>query len=96
MDNDTLLTREFLALAASYRGGRVGLAPLASRAESLVEQMCDQLPTDVFSSAMNCVYLIEEINAIILDENRPITDGERGMIDRQLQSLTELILPASS
>lgn len=96
MDNDTLLTRELLALAASYRGGCIGLPTLASRAETLVEQMSDQLPTEVFSVAMNCVYLIEEINAIILDENRPITDGERGMIDRQLESLTELILPAAS
>ena len=96
MDNDTLLTRELHALAASYRGGCIGLPTLASRAESLVEQMCDQLPTAVFSGAMNCVYLIEEINAIILDENRPITDGERGMIDQQLETLTELILPAAS
>lgn len=96
MDNDTSLARELLALAASYRGGCSSLPALASRAETLIEQMRGHLPADVFSGAMNSVCLIEEINAVILDENRPLTDGERAMIDRQLDCLVELISPVAS
>jgi len=93
MNNDILLSRELLALASAYHAGSIALPILASRAESLVEQMRDQFPTDVFSGAMNCVYRIGDINAVTLDENRQITDVERAMIDRQLDSLVRLVSP---
>jgi len=93
LKNDELI-REISALSASYRAGSAELDSLSYRAELLVEQMRACLSDDGFSRAMNCVYIIEEINALVLDENRQITQSEQGEIESQLALLEKLVTGA--
>jgi hypothetical protein len=90
LKNNQLLTDELHRLIASYRGGSSDLAHLSQRAETLIEETRPNLLADTFSQAMNCVYLIEEINALILDESRRVTDTEQHDIHTQLTILENL------
>jgi len=53
--------------------------------------MRPHLLADTFLKAMNCVYLIEDINALVMDENRQITAVERHDIHAQLSILENLL-----
>jgi hypothetical protein len=88
--NNQLLTGELHKLIASYRDGSSDLAHLSQRAETLIEETRPNLLADNFSQAMNCVYLIEEINALVLDESRQVTDIEQRDICTQLTILENL------
>lgn len=85
------LLQELATLSAGYRAGSVPLPRLASRAEVLVEEMHTLLPAEDFARAMNCVYLVEEINAVVLDERRSPTESEKEAIERDLSLLERLI-----
>ena len=86
------LAEEFHKLIASYRSGLTDLAHLSQRSETLIEAMCPNLTTDTFSQAMNCVYLIEDVNALVLDEGRRVTDTEQSEINAQLKALEHFLL----
>lgn len=91
LKTNQFLTEELRKLIASYRGGSSDLAHLSQRAETLIEEIRPNLLGDTFSQAMNCVYLIEEINALVMDEGRPITDTEQHDIGTQLSILENLL-----
>jgi hypothetical protein len=76
--------QELQNLITSYRNGSSDLAHLSQRIEILIEAMQSTLPISTFSKAMNCVYLIEDINALVLDEKRPITEVEQHEIHAKL------------
>lgn len=78
-------------LIDSYYDGSSDLAHLSQRAETLIEAMRHHLPADNFLKAMNCVYLIEDINALVMDENRKITTVEQHDINAQLSILENLL-----
>jgi hypothetical protein len=91
LKTNQLLSDELHKLLASYRGGTSDLARLSQRAETLIEEIRPHLSTDTFSQAMNCVYLIEEINALVLDESRRVTDSEQHEIHTQLTILESIL-----
>ena len=84
------LTEELHKLIASYRAGTSNLAYLSQRIETLIEAMRSNLSADTFSRAINSVYLIEEINALVLDESRRTTDIEQHDIHTQLEKIEYL------
>lgn len=91
MEAPTRLVQELSALCAAYRAGAIRLPSLASRVEILVESMHAHLPGEDFARAMNFVYLIEEINAVVLDENRPLNTPEKEAIENDLSLLEKLV-----
>jgi hypothetical protein len=93
LKTDQFLSEDLCKLIASYQEGSTDLAHLSQRAETLIEAMRPNLPADTFSKAINSVYLIEDINALVLDESRQVTAGERQDIHAQLSMLENLFAP---
>lgn len=91
MENCNSLTRELIDLILSYRVGTTELNSLSFKSEVLVEKLRLCLLAEDFSRAMNCVYVIEEINAVVLDENRQPKQPEQDEIERQLALLEKLV-----
>ena len=91
METRERLVRELAAISAAYRAGSVHLSSLASRVEFLIEQMRVHLSAQDFAHTMNCVYRIEEINAVILDEQRQLTQSENQAIENDISLLENLI-----
>jgi hypothetical protein len=91
MKTDNILIQELIKLNASYRARAVHLNTLASHSETLLEKMQSALPDEDFARAMNCVYLIEEINAIVLDESRQPTHAEQKAIENEMAILEKII-----
>ena len=52
--------------------------------------MRSELSSKDFSHAMNCIYLIEEINALCLDEGRKPTQEEKDAILFELDVLDKV------
>lgn len=95
MNTTSPLVLEILGLCSQYREESVLLATLASRSETLVEQMRSELSSEDFLHAMNRVYLIEEINALCLDENRNPTREEKNAIFADLDALERIFIQKS-
>lgn len=91
LENDNLRIQQLLDLICSYQIGSTELNSLCFKSELMVEEMHPRLPSGDFSKAMNCVYVLEEINALILDEARPVTQAEHTEIESQLALLKKLI-----
>ena len=87
------LSEDLHRLIASYHEGSSDLAHLSQRAETLIEAMRPNLQADAFSMAMNSVYLIEDINALVMDESREVTVVEQQAIHAQLSVLENLFTP---
>lgn len=93
MKTTQFLSEELCKLISSYHEGSSDLAHLSQRAETLVEAMRPNLLADTFSKAMNSVYLIEDINALVMDESRQVTAGELHDVHAQLSMLENLFAP---
>lgn len=78
-------------LEAQYLAGGITLNALAHRAEVLLEQARSALSPEKHQQAMNCAYVIEEINALVLDEGRAMSAGERLRLTIELQKLSSLM-----
>ena len=87
MTNARTLSASLQALEASYLTGDIPLNAVVHRAEALLEEGKAMLTPDAFLRAMNCVYLIEDVNALVLDEGRPLKEGERASIATELGRL---------
>lgn len=68
----------------------MSLPSVVNRAESLVDQLEASLSSDVLREARNSVYLMEDINALALDEVRPLTTAEKDAVHHQLTRLESL------
>lgn len=73
-----------------YRDGLINLAVFSQKAETLIEKTQPSFSPTVFLKAMNCVYLIEEVNALVSDENRTLSEIEQHDINTQLVVLESL------
>ena len=78
-------------LIATYRRGEASLNTLASQSESLLSEVGMHLGEGILQKAMNCAYIIEEINALVLDENRTPNASERLQIEKEIERLLALI-----
>ena len=87
------LFSELRSVIDSYRAGSTRLEYLASRTEELVTHLEPVLPAEAFCAAMNAVYVIEEINAVALDEGRAIGERERQLIEEALATIEQLFGP---
>jgi hypothetical protein len=94
MKIDSSPSENFAALLAEYRAGSVSLPSLALKIESLTQLFRESVSDDDFARAMNSVYLIEDINAVALDERRQLTQSENEAIKKELSSLERLLLIA--
>ena len=90
MKKDNLPTEELFDLISSYQIGSTDLNSLCFKSELIVEEMRPRLSSWDYSSFMNCVYILEEINALILDEARSLTHAENTEIESQLTLLKKL------
>jgi hypothetical protein len=81
---------ELRILITSYQDSRIGLAHLAQHLELLIEQMQPSLSANTFSRAMNRAYLIEDINALVQDECRQVTEAELDDVNANLLMLQNM------
>lgn len=91
MKNDNILVQELLKLGVSYRAGAVELNTVSFRSEAYIKHLQSELPAEDFASAIKCAYLIEEINAVVLDQNRPLTQEEQDAINEELRLIEKII-----
>ncbi|QNP59931.1 hypothetical protein [Paenacidovorax monticola] len=82
-----MLAQQLLDLISSYQIGSIELNSLCFKSELIMEGMRSYLSSEIFSKAINCVYVLEEINALILDEARQLTQAERTEVEGQLNLL---------
>ena len=70
-----------------YLAGRISLDTLVQRCEALLGQSESVLSPETYQHAMNCIYLLEDINAVVLDESRSVSERERLSVESELQKL---------
>lgn len=78
-------------IIATYRSGEESLNALATQSEGILSAMGVHLGEALLQRAMNCAYIIEEINAVVLDENRSPNVSERLQIENEIERLLALI-----
>lgn len=83
--------RQVMDLIHSYENSSIDLNHFCFESELMIEKMKKLFFIDHFSKAMNCVYTLEEINALSLDEERSITQEEHLEISNQLNLLKKFI-----
>jgi hypothetical protein len=91
MQDGTNLTDSVRALEDQYLAGAISLNALVLRVEALLEQGKSVMFPAAHQRAMNCVYVLEEINALVLDEGRSIEADERLRVAAELRMLTSLV-----
>ena len=82
-----MLINELFVTISSYEQEAVDLDDLCFKAEVYLERLQEFLPAAAVSEALNCVYLLEEINAVVLSEVRQINAAESKEIEKQLERL---------
>ena len=91
MERNEMLNDSLRDLQARYLAGHISLNALVHQCEALLGQGELLLLPDIYQRATNCVYLLEVINAVVLDESRPINDRERASIEEQLKKLLLIV-----
>lgn len=91
MEDSTSLTESVRALEDQYLASGISLNALVHRGEALLEQGKSVLPPEKHQRAMNCIYVLEEINALVLDEGRSMSADERLRVGAELQKLASLV-----
>ena len=87
MKSDNLPIHQLLDLISSYQVGATELNSFCFKSELLVVDIRPCMSSEDFSKAMNCVCVLEEINALILDEAWLASQIEYPEIERQLALL---------
>lgn len=75
----------------AFRAGDFTLPSLAFRTEAILEQISPTLPDQAAREAMNCAYLIEEINAVALERGVAPSAQEFAEIERALKMIESLL-----
>jgi hypothetical protein len=91
MQDGTNLSDSVRALEDQYLASAISLNALVHRGEALLEQGKSVLPPEKHQRAMNCVYVLEEINALMLDEGRLMRADERLRVAAELRMLSSLV-----
>ena len=91
MKDSTDLIVSVSALETQYLTSANSLNSLVQRGEALLEQGKSALNPQRHQRAMNCIYVLEEINALVLDEGRSISTDERLRVAAELQKLVSLV-----
>lgn len=94
MESNTGVAALVSALESQYLANEISLNALVHRCEALLDETRSALPPDTHKRAMNCVYILEEINALVLDEGRSMRDEERVRVKAELETLTSLATSA--
>ena len=91
MKSNDLRTHQLLDLISSYQTGSTEFSSLCFKSELMLEDMRLNMSGNEYARAINCVYVLEEINALILDETRPASQAERAEIENQLVLLEKIV-----
>lgn len=91
MEIGTSVADSVRALEKQYAANEISLNALVQRSEALLEQSKSVLAPGTHQRAMNCIYVVEEINALVLDEGRLMRDDEQARVKSELQRLSSLI-----
>lgn len=91
MEGNTSIAESVSAIESQYLANGISLNTLVHRCEAVLDQSRSVLPPAVHQRAMNCIYVIEEINALILDEGRSLRDDECARVKLELQRLSSLV-----
>jgi hypothetical protein len=91
MGNPQMLNESLRDLQVQYLAGRLSLNALVHQCEAFLQQFESFLPPNKHQLAANCVYLLEDINALVLDEARSIRDDERLTVESELQKFLTII-----
>ncbi|GKS92690.1 hypothetical protein [Acidovorax sp. SUPP2539] len=78
-------------LIAGYRNGSLSLDSLCFNAELVLGEIFKENTHLDFSRVIDCIYVLEEINALTLDEGRPINQAEKDEIDIQIALIERLV-----
>lgn len=62
--------------------------------EALLEKKAPVLPPEIRQRALNCVHLLEVVNALVLDEARPMRAEERSRAVAALELLATCLANA--
>jgi hypothetical protein len=85
-----------LSLRTEFLGSLISLNSLVYSCEALLEHHAEDMDPDKHKLAMNCVYILGEINAVVLDEARQMSSEEHDVAVAEVQRLTALVVNASS
>lgn len=91
LENDNSSAHELLELISLYQIGSTTLNCLCGKSMTILSVEVQHNPSETLSRALNCAYLLEDINATLLDEARQITLSEREEIEGLLTLLKKLI-----
>ena len=83
---------------AAFRAGEFTLPTLAFRVEAILEELSPSLPVQASRKALDCAYLIEEINAVALGSGAMPSPDDFAEIERALRIIESLLhkhLPAN-
>jgi hypothetical protein len=94
--NLTLFSRYLIALNARYRLGELTLSEWSQRAEYLVDDGHELLSSEQVNSLLDWIYIVEDINALTLDERRQLNGTEADQVVKAMMEVDHLVLPYSS
>ncbi|WCM86433.1 hypothetical protein [Acidovorax sp. NCPPB 3576] len=78
-------------LIAGYRNGSLSLDSLCFNAELVLGEIFKENTHLDFSKVINFIYVLEEINALTLDEIRSINEAEKTEIDIQIALIERFV-----
>jgi len=91
MKSNDILVKEFFRIKDLYLSGEIHLHHLASKIEIIIENMQKKITEESFLVALDCVYLIEDINGLSLDDERYPTLKENTLITKALLEIEMII-----
>lgn len=91
MEDHTNLAESIRVLADQYLATEISLNAFVHRSEATLEQGKSALPLENHKWAMNCIYILEEISALLLDEGRAMRADERSRVTTELERLLSFV-----
>ena len=85
------LLKEIKDLEDKYSNHQISLDVVVQRCEQLIESNRQSIPASVFLRTMNCLYLLEDLNALSFDEGRSINEKEFSYAVAQLVKLSDIL-----
>jgi hypothetical protein len=85
------VTQEIDGLKHKYLMEVISLNSLVHSAEAILETSAEIFAPEKLKSAMNRVYILEEINAVVLDERRQMSPEERAAAVTEVQRLASIV-----
>jgi hypothetical protein len=76
---------------AAFRAGDFTLPSLAFRVAATLEELSPSLPAEAARKALDCAYLIEEVNAVALENGVVPSSHELAGVESALRTIESLL-----